>query len=141
MNSFGEVLAFFKSSEDASSIVPLVDDDELRRGIVAWKSVVIRYKQSGTCEHKDEASRWNWLWDNVEFSQDDFGTVAGVRGQDVGKLLARLIGLRLLYPDGTIHNLAKQYLQTLIWSKLRQVQSKEPRRKTEVPPEKTSEKV
>jgi len=125
MASFGEVLAKFKASEDAESIVPLVDDDELRRGIVAWKSVVIKYKQAGDCEKNDEASQWNWMWEYVEYDQERFGTVAGVRGQDVGKLLARLTGLRLIYPDGSIHKLARQYLQTLIWAKLRQVQPKD----------------
>lgn len=124
MSSFGEVLSSFKSKEEPESIVPLVEDEDLRNGLVAWKSVVITYNSPGDCDLKDEASQWNWLWKYVQFDQTSFGTVAGVRGQDVGKLLERLIGLRLIYPDGTIHKQAKSYLQTIIWSKLKQVQPK-----------------
>lgn len=139
-DDFGSILQEFKDKEDADSIVPLVDDEDLRKGIVAWKSVVIKYKSVGDCPHEDEASRWNWLWDNVGYDSGAFGEVAGARAQDVGRLLHRLAGLRLIYPDGTIHQIAKKYLQTTILSKLKSVQPKGSKGQAPVPPSDTSEK-
>lgn len=119
MPSFGEILQYFKDNEEAENIVPLVEDEELRKAIVAWKSVEIRYTSSAECGEKNDASKWNWLWKQVDFSQTDFGVVAGVRQQDTGRMVQRLIGLRLIYPDGTISKFAKQYLQMTILSKIR----------------------
>lgn len=121
MASFGEILAYFKkkSSEEPENIVPLMDDDILTNGLIAWKSIVIRYKQQEDCPCDDEASQWEWLWSRIEFDMGKFGVVAGAKSQDVGALLTRLKGLRLIYPDGTIDSLAKQYLQSLIAARIK----------------------
>jgi hypothetical protein len=106
---------------------------------VAWKSVEIKYKSKGDCDLMNEASKWNWLWDQVEFNSSDFGVVAGIRQQDVGRMVQRLIGLRLIYPDGTISKFAKQYLQMTILSKIRPA-TKSPANRTPEAPKKDSEK-
>jgi hypothetical protein len=124
MANFGELLARFKGSEEPENIVAIVDDEELRKGLVAWKSVVVKYKEAGECPHKEEAAMWNWMWEYVEFDLAAFGTVAGAKSQDVSRMFQRLKGLRLIYPDGTMNKLAKQYLQTTIASKLKMFQPK-----------------
>jgi hypothetical protein len=116
MSSFGEILADFKKSEEPDSIVPLIDGPSLRNGLVAWKSVAITYKAAEECPY---TAKWNWLWTRVEYDTTRFGVIAGVRVQDASVLLQRLIGLRLVYPDGTIHKFGKQYLQSLIFDKLK----------------------
>jgi hypothetical protein len=119
MASFGEILAGFKGDEEPENIVPIIDDDVLQTGMIAWKSVRIRYKAATDCMEVDPTAKWEWLWDQIEYDQWAFGTVAGVNQKDVGGLLSRLKGLRLIYPDGTISKLAKQYLSTIIMSKLK----------------------
>lgn len=120
MASFGEVLASFKANEEAENIVAIITDDELQNGMIAWKSVRITFKTHQECDEKDPVAMWNWLWDQILFDSQSYGVVAGIKAQDVGKLLSRLIGLHLIYPDGSINKLAKQYLQTIIMSKIRQ---------------------
>ena len=127
MASFGEILSEFKGDEEAENIVAIMGDEDLQNGMIAWKSVRIRYKAATECLHKDPVSKWNWLWDQIEYDSNGFGVVAGAKAQDVGKLVERLSGLRLIYPDGTINNLAKQYLQTLIMSKIRSATPRQPR--------------
>jgi hypothetical protein len=123
MNSFGEVLAHFKKTEDAENLVTLIEDEELRNAIVAWKSVAIQYVTPvRNCPFDDESRQWSWLWEQVNFDRSCFGVVAGIRAQDVGMILTRLTGLRLIYPDGTINTLARQYLTSIIMSKLRQIE-------------------
>ena len=124
MATFGEMLAGFKANEEPENIVAIVDDEELRKGLVAWKSVVVKYREAGDCPHKEEAARWNWMWEYVDFDMTGFGTVAGAKSQDVSRMFQRLKGLRLIYPDGTMNKLAKQYLQTTIASKLKMFQPK-----------------
>jgi len=121
MASFGEILADFKSqaANEPENIAPLINNSELMNGLIAWKSVVIHYKEAKDCPHVSESEKWAWLWDRVEYSVDAFGVVAGVKRQDVAPLLTRLKGLRLIYPDGTINARACQYLQGLILGKLR----------------------
>jgi hypothetical protein len=121
MPSFGEMLASFKASEEPENIVAILEDDELQNGMIAWKSVEIRYKAASDCTLKDPVAQWNWLWAQVSYDATIFGVVAGSKAQDVGRLITRLIGLRLIYPDGTVHRLARQYLQSKIMSKLKQV--------------------
>jgi hypothetical protein len=120
MASFGEILASFKKDEEAENIVAVINDDELQNGLIAWKSVRIKYKTATDCNESDPTAKWNWLWDQIDYDSQAFGVVAGAKAQDVGRLIARLIGLRLIYPDGTINTLSKQYLQTIIMSKIRQ---------------------
>ena len=121
MVSFGEVLKDFKDNEEPDSIVPIIENEDLRNGIVAWKSVQVQYRGTAAqgCEDKDSVKRWDWMWAQITFDQGKFGVVAGIKAQEVQSLLARLIGLRLIYPDGTINTYARQYLQSIIVSRLK----------------------
>jgi hypothetical protein len=116
--TFGEILKHFKEVEAPENIVPLVEGEELRNGVVAWKSVVVSYSDNEPCEVEDEAAQWEWLWSKVKFDLRSFAVVAGVPPQNGGNLYQRLKGLRLIYPDGTIHNFAAKYLQAIIMAKL-----------------------
>jgi hypothetical protein len=139
MAQFGDILADFKKMAmgEAENIFPIMEDETLVNGLIAWKSVKINYKTLLDCPHKDEAGQWEWLWEQVEFNSSQFGAVAGVKMQDTGNLLTRLKGLRLIYPDGTINVLAKQYLQAQIMGKIRQATkpSREPAKEPAKPAE------
>lgn len=110
MASFGEVLATFKKNESPENIYPLTSDTHLCNALVAWKSVSIQYKEQADCAFLSEQEMWSWLWSRVEFDIALFGVVAGCKAQEASTLVHRLIGLRLIYPDATINNYAKQYL-------------------------------
>jgi len=135
MSSFGEILAEFKANEEAENLVAILDNSELQNGMIAWKSVQIKYKPASDCQEKDTVARWNWMWSQIEYDSNGFGVVAGVKAQDVGKLLARLIGFRLVYPDGTVAKLASQLLQGIIFSKIGKAVSRSatPQKKTSMP--------
>lgn len=122
MATLGEILDKFKRQEpeNVENIAPLTEDTELRNGLVAWKSVGITYKHAGAvCTAQDDVGQWRWVWEQVEFDSAHFGIVAGIRTQDIGSVLERLKGLRLIYPDGSINGMARQFLQSQIMAKLR----------------------
>jgi len=116
--SFAEVLAEFRKAEAPENIIPLLEDEQLRNALVAWKSVHIHYSRASSCEETDDASRWEWLWNVVEFDSVMFGVVAGCKVQEASSLFLRLKGLRLIYPDGTIHGHAKSFLSMMIMERL-----------------------
>jgi hypothetical protein len=116
--TLAEILKGFKENETPENIVPLVEDAELRNALVAWKSVVVSYREPASCEDDSEAAMWNWMWDQVEFDLSSFAVVAGCQPQHAGRLFTRLKGLRMIYPDGTINTFAAKYLQAIIMSKL-----------------------
>ena len=118
MKSFLSLLTYFKGNESPENIVPLVESGDLRNALVAWKSVTAKRKEEQSCPYPDETSQWNWLWQQITYDQSTFGTVAGLKTQDTGSILTRLIGLRLIYPDGTINELARLYLESIIVAKL-----------------------
>lgn len=116
--TLGELMKEFKESETADSIIPLVESAELRNGVVAWKSVRVKYKGSHQCSEKEDHLKWEWMWQQIEFDMRNFGVVAGVKPQDSQNLFNRLKGLRLIYPDGTVSDIATKYLVGLVMNKL-----------------------
>ena len=146
--TFGEVVAYFKTKETdvVENIAPLIDDADLRNALVAWKSVTIKYSDMTECKFTEETSQWNWLWQQIQYDQEMFGTVAGIKAANVGSVITRLIGLRLIYPDGTANSMARQYLQQLILQKLSPKRPGRPRKEQtssesakDAPPESSKE--
>jgi len=121
MASFGEVLQSFKSSEEVENVVAIIDNKDLQNGILAWKSVRITYLKAEDCIFKDPNDQWIWLWSRIRYDAKAFGTVAGVSAKDVGSLIERLSGLRLIYPDGTLNGTATAYLRAVIKTRLNAV--------------------
>ncbi len=122
--SFGEVLGEFKSAEDVENIVPLMNNSELQSSLIAWKSVKTAIDPSIECEFTEEHDKWEWLWAHTKYDPNSFAIVAGLRPQDAGKIIVRLIGLRLIYPDGTINNCAKLFLQGMFKAHLEKMSAK-----------------
>lgn len=86
---------------------------------MAWKGTPVTIKKVIQCdEAKNEREKWEWLWSVVEIDEQKFMLLSGVRIQDAKNLLARLMGLRLIYPDGTVNRLASQYLRSIIMGKI-----------------------
>lgn len=120
MAQFGEILNEFKKLAlgDSENIFPLMGDNTLINGLIAWKSVGITFDALEDCPFSDDVQRWDWLWSKVKFDLSQFAVVSGVKIHDAGSLFTRLKSLRLIYPDGTINVLAKQYLQSQILAKI-----------------------
>jgi len=121
MLSYGEVLNYFKRQEEdnVGALVPLIEDSSLRHGLVAWKGTPVKIVGVRECDEKtNDREKWEWLWEDVEIDEQKFTILSGGKIQGAKSLLARLIGLRLVYPDGTVNRLANQYLRAIIMEKI-----------------------
>lgn len=118
MKSFGELLKKFQESESPESIIPLLDEPKLGWGIAAWQSVQIKYKVPCDCHSNEIVEQWEWLWNQVHFDLLSYAIICGVQQHEIHDLFMRLKGLRLLYPNGAVNNLARQYLQSVVLARL-----------------------
>ena len=94
---FEELLAEFKERPRRASVALLLDDPLLFRAVVMFKLVPIRRLDDWLLD-----SSWEALWDCVEVDVSAFAMLADVVEVEARKMLARLKGLRLVYPDGTV---------------------------------------
>jgi hypothetical protein len=120
--TFAGLLEYFKASEDAEMVMPMLDDNILRNAVVSWQSVEIKPKDATDepCPYTEGKAQWNWMWTRIQYDQRSFGIVAGIAEHKVNDVLTRLMGLRLIYPDGTINSFAKNYLRSMVAKKFGQ---------------------
>ena len=130
--TFGELLANFKSNEDVENIIPIMNNPELQASVIAWKSVKVNFIKNEKCEFDDPNDQWKWLWEQIAYDTASFAIVAGLKPQDAGRVILRLIGLHLIYPDGTINQCAKIYLQGLFKAQLNNMAAGRPGRPKKV---------
>ena len=118
---FSELLEKFKASEEVECLVQLLDDQALRRAVGAWQATIVTFPADGQgddCPELESKRQWEWLWKQIKYDQKMFGTIANIKEHEISNMMVRLVGLRLVYPDGTINSFAKKYLQSLIVAKL-----------------------
>lgn len=117
--SYGEALKYFKNLKQMDKVIPLFRNKPLIEALLAWKSVTIKYKQSGLeYECCDDNSLWEQLWENVEFDGEKWASVAGIKPQQANDFHSRLKGYHLIYPDGSVDSLAIQYINSIIIKEL-----------------------
>lgn len=107
-----ERLNEFKGSEQAETVLMLSGSASLMRIALAWSGMsVIRKAKLKPCVAKDTESVWRWLWDHVEYSQEDLmNRIPGATAQ-TPRNFAALVANRVLYPDGTLNSFAGRYLK------------------------------
>jgi len=127
--NFTEILTAFKREESPEYIMPLTTDDSLCNGILAWQSMPIDFNPNAECPKEFEGHKkkeWDWLWNNIQYDNDRFGAIINCKKYDVSNMIMRLRSLYLIYPDGTVNALAKQYMKGIVVSKIMKVQGKKP---------------
>lgn len=129
-DDYSAILDESKEQEDEyiESIMLLMSDLVLQAGVVAWQSVVCERIPIGEtvgdgenervgelcCGFTEAKDRWHWLWGQTRFDCREFAVLAGVKQHEVDNLFRRLVGLRLIYPDGTISERARAFLRNYI---------------------------
>lgn len=105
-------LEAFKRQEQPETVLMLAGSAELTRIALAWSGMpVARKKKLKSCETDDHEGVWRWLWDNIEYSQDELlNRVPGSTPQ-TARNFAALVANRVLYPDGTLNSFVSKYMK------------------------------
>jgi hypothetical protein len=115
---FDELIVKFKGEENKEVAMLVLEDSGLRKLLAAWPMVTIhRTHPHPNLPLEGEGtmfSTWEELWQAVNFEEKEIADLAGVSPGVMKGLLKRAIGLRLIYPDGSLHALAKMALQARI---------------------------
>ena len=114
---FHEKLELFKNCEKAEVVLLVAKNYELIKMLVAWRHIRLKRKATMTpLSGESEQEIWDWLWDNVEYEENDMVLRSGAGEHSVKRRLPVLIGNRLIYPDGTINRFAERYLRERVLS-------------------------
>lgn len=110
---FDELLAVYKASPRRESVVLLLNEPVLLKYCVIFKQVSIRR----ISEWPEEAN-WDALWNCVELDYDTIALLADDTLPQAKKNVARIKGMRLVYPDGSIPDLVEKTIVKMIKDKL-----------------------
>ncbi len=114
--TLAQLLEPFRTAEGSMAHTAVVLDEQrdLMRLCAAWTTMVVRWTYPPGAVPDSEAARWDWIWNGVDF---EVGALAKRSGIMENKLLDRfeiLRAARLVYPDGTVANVAKLIMRTAV---------------------------
>ena len=109
---FATKLQWFKENEKPEVVLLVADNPELVRIVVAWTNTKVdRTENVSALRDQSENSAWEWLWANARFCEDELLAKSGQSRYTFNQELTKLIGNRILYPDGTINSFVQRYLR------------------------------
>lgn len=121
MKELEKYLKLFKESEQDFQLY-LLNDPAVCQGIVAWESTPLVLEPSEQWPQPPDLNKptsgvfrehlWLWLWDRVSIDDRAFEILAKV--EDGRETIDKLMRLRLIYPDGTVHKKAKAIIMTKV---------------------------
>jgi hypothetical protein len=120
-NRFQETLDTYKQNEKPESVLLVAQDRHLLRLLAVWDETRVqrRRRLSPFPENGDDEMCWQWLWINACYSVEELAGLTGFSTDAVEKKMGVLIGNRLVYPDGTMSQLAAQFLRIRVLSLFR----------------------
>lgn len=124
---------FQQAQGDSQNLLVVLDDSpNLQRIVAVWPSVEkdIGKLLENQRVPKDEATHWEWLWNLCEYDHKEWGFLASVPDKEYAeRLIKQAIKLKLVFPDGTISEWAKNYLSARAIDSLGGFSARAPRRK------------
>ncbi len=110
---FDELLSAYKANPRRESVALLLQEAVLLKYCLIFKQVPVKQ-----LSHWPEDDTWAELWKCVELDYEQIALLADDTLVGAKKNMARVIGLRLVYPDGTLQDLVEKAIVKLIKDKL-----------------------
>jgi hypothetical protein len=114
---FVQKLEWFKQNEKPEVVLLVADHPELAKIIIAWANTRVGRAEDGPalCDESENAA-WEWLWANAIFSEEELLAKSGQARYNFSQEVSKLIGNRILYPDGTVNSFVQRYLRDKVLS-------------------------
>lgn len=111
-----ELIELWRSREVKETAALVVEDKALQKVLAAWPTVPLRRMADDAAESRnaDGAESWDALWQTVHVDLAEVATLCGLQPGPAVLAFNRARALRLIYPDGTLHAVAKVVLQKRI---------------------------
>lgn len=105
-----EALSRFKATETKETAALVVEDKDLQRILACWPHVPRAVVESPL----ENPGNWAALWDGVGVDEPALADLSGLTAGRALVAYRRARALRLIYPDGTVHSVARVVLQAVI---------------------------
>jgi hypothetical protein len=111
-NRFEDTLDRFRQKEQPEAVLLVASDKDYVNVASAWMRLSVRRRRRLTKPVRtSEADEWDWLWENVQFSEDSLRQKSGVPEKQFQDRLDTLIANRVLYPDGSVNSFVRRYMR------------------------------
>lgn len=108
-----ELIEHWRSLEVKETAALVVEDKSLQKVLAAWPMVPVT--DSGIpCFAPEDAGSWDAVWSGLQVELAQLASLAGLQQGPAVQAFNRAKGLRLIYPDGTVHAFARLVLQRRI---------------------------
>jgi len=108
--TFAEVIAEFRKLENSRILNIINRDVDLQQIVSAWGDDVLQPREAPEplADGATIEDKWEWIWKHVAV---DFETLQASSGTlNVVPKFKQALRLRMIYPDGTVHNWAETQL-------------------------------
>lgn len=113
---FEVLMLGFQNDGDSQldKFIYLLNDKDLylARGIITWKTINSSVDFSVT--PKDIKDTWEWCWQFCKFDLISFSKIMGINATEAKELIMRMKSMKLIYPDGSINNIAYGIIKSII---------------------------
>jgi len=114
---FDQKLQWFKQNEQPEVVLFIADRPDLAKIVITWTNTTVgRTEEESALPDECENATWEWLWENTAFSNHELRTKSGQVRHSFSEELGKLIGNRILYPDGTVNSFVQRYLRERVLS-------------------------
>jgi len=115
---FEEIIEEMRKQEDELNLVVLAQKTQqaliLQKICGIWGKVRIKRIERGECRARNYKDQWQWLWRQVRFDVKEIADMIGYRGDKMRDYVDILINMSLIYPDGTISDVARKALESIL---------------------------
>jgi len=108
--NFDELLAEYKANPRRESVMLLLTDGPLLSYVVIFKQCPPERRLVEGVEAEPVEASWTALWDCVSVNYEMIAMLADDELVKARKMVERLKGLRLVYPDGTLPELVEKVI-------------------------------
>ena len=116
-DSLAHKLEWFKQNEKPEVVLVVADSPELIKIVIAWTNTAVGQTENPSpVSSKSENVIWEWLWANATFSEEELIAKSGQGRYSFDQKWKKLVGNRILYPDGTVNSFVQRYLRERVLS-------------------------
>lgn len=116
-------LESIKAQSQVMDVLPILEDDMAQKVLIAWPRIGISRTLPSSPLPDDTNAAWRWLWQGVEFDANELATIAGMHVQASSQKFEQIKGNHLIFPDGSMSDIAKKLLTDKTNARLRELKN------------------
>ncbi len=105
-----DALQPYRDAERDEDLTVLLGSQDAARLCSVWRHLAAPWAPPDGEQPEDLGERWRWLWGNVFVDPTTLARTSGVALVRVSRLFGALRRMRLIYPDGSLHDGVRKYL-------------------------------